>query len=265
MVGRLEEAVARAARRKPPENLAAYDLVLQGTELLHRHNRDDDEKARELFRQAIDLDADYALAHVRLAQTYLNQFFWDDSGTTLSEAHRHARRALQIDDTEGWSHLIIGIAHLHERSFASVEHHLMRALDLNPNDATLVAKCALLLTDLGRPEEAIAWLERAGRLDPLRRDAYADYLGLALFSAGRYREAARAFEVTAEPKFYDHVWLAATYAHLDDADKAKEHAKRVLELAPEFTITRFGRPEPYKSEGDLEHWVSGLRKAGLPE
>ena len=123
----------------------------------------------------------------------------------------------------------------------------------------------LVLTDLGRPEDAIAWLERADRLDPLRKDAYADYLGLALFSAGRYGEAARAFEVTTDGKFYDHVWLAASYAHLDDLDKAKEHARRVLELAPEFTITRFRRLEPYKSEGDLEHWVCALRKAGLPE
>jgi adenylate cyclase len=265
MVDRLEEAVARTARRKPPEHLAAYDLVLQGTELLLRHDRDDDAKARELFQEAIQVDPAYALAHVRLAQSYLNQFFWDDSGASLIEARRHARRALQIDEAEGWSHLIVGIAHLHERNFESVEHHLRRALELNPNDATLVAKCALLLTDLGQPEEAITWLRRAERLNPLRKDAYSDYLGLALFSAGRYREAARAFEVTAEPKFYDHVWLAATYAHLDDMHKAREHARHVLELAPEFTITRFARLEPYKSEADLEHWVGGLRKAGLPE
>ena len=71
-------------------------------------------------------------------------------------------------------------------------------------------------------------------------------------------------EVTSDSKFYDHVWLAASYAHMGYPDKAKEHGRRVLELAPNFTIGRFQRLERYKSKADLERWVTGLRKAGLP-
>ena len=95
------------------------------------------------------------------------------------------------------------------------------------------------------------WVERARRLDPYRQDDYADYLGLALFCAKRYQEAIKAFEITSDPKFYDHVWLAASYAHAGDLDTAREHGRRVLELAPDFTIGRFQRLEPYKARMPL--------------
>jgi adenylate cyclase len=78
--------------------MAAYDLVLRGNELLHRHNRGDDLNARELFQRAVEIDPDYVLAHVRLAQTYLNEFFWDDSGASLGRAFEIARQAIEIDD-----------------------------------------------------------------------------------------------------------------------------------------------------------------------
>lgn len=264
MTGRLEDAVARLARRKPPESMGAYDLVLRGNELLHRHNRGDDLNARELFQRAVEIDPDYVLAHVRLAQTYLNEFFWDDSGALLGRAFEIARQAIEIDDSESWSHMVLAIAYLHQRDFERTLHHLRRSLELNPNDAATAAKAGLLFADLGQPEDAIEWIERARRLDPYRKDSYADYLGLALFCAQRYQEAIKAFEVTSDPKFYDHVWLAASYAHMGDLDEAREHGRRVLELAPNFTIGRFQRLEPYKSKADLERWVTGLRKAGLP-
>ena len=59
--------------------------------------------------------------------------------------------------------------------------------------------------------------------------------------------------------------LAASYAYLGDMDKAKVHAAKVLELEPDFSIQQFAKSRSYKEISDLEHYLEGLRKAGLPE
>ena len=60
------------------------------------------------------------------------------------------------------------------------------------------------------------------------------------------------------------LWLAATYAQLRRIDDARRHAKELLRLWPNFSLQRLAFL-PYKNKRDLDHWIDGLRKAGLPE
>ncbi len=60
------------------------------------------------------------------------------------------------------------------------------------------------------------------------------------------------------------LWLVATYAQLGQMDNARPHAKELLRLWPNFSLQRLAIL-PYKNKPDLDHWVDGLRKAGLPE
>jgi hypothetical protein len=59
--------------------------------------------------------------------------------------------------------------------------------------------------------------------------------------------------------------LAATYAQLDRLEEARAEAKEYLKITPNFSIAVWAKSEPYTDTNELQRYVDGLRKAGLPE
>ena len=141
-----------------------------------------------------------------------------------------------------------------------------KALELNPNDASLLASSTDLLLFTGKSTQAIERLKRAMRINPFHPQWYQAYLAAAYFEDHQYGNTIK----TAEPLIgmgipSTRIRLAASYAYLGEEDKAKAHAAKVLELDPDFSIQRFSKSRSYKEKSDLEHYMEGLRKAGLPE
>ena len=264
LVGRVENAELQRVRRKPLGSLAAYELVLRGRAQMHRHRPGDEDAARPLLEQAVALDPGSAFARAQLALLHLYAFFWDDSRASLDRAAAIAAEAVWLDETEAWGHMVLGLANLHFRNFDLALHHCQKAAGLNPGDPEIAAKLGLALIDVGRPDEAIPLIHRAMRLNPIEAESYCDYLGLALFTARRYEEAIQAFQVETDPKFYNHIWLAACYAQLGKLDEARARGTRALALAPQLTLERIARMEPLQDPADIEHWISAIRLAGIP-
>jgi TolB-like protein len=73
-LGGLEGAIDRAgrelARRKPPESLLAYDYYVLGIEAKELFTKENNKRAQELFLKALELDPNFARAHIGLAHTY---------------------------------------------------------------------------------------------------------------------------------------------------------------------------------------------------
>ncbi len=67
-----------------------------------------------------------------------------------------ARKSVEIDDTDDWSHWALGVVHLYRREYGQAEIACRRAIEINPNYADLLAHTGLFLTFAGKPEEAIA-------------------------------------------------------------------------------------------------------------
>ncbi len=83
-----------------------------------------------------------------------------------------------------------------------------------------------------------------------------------------YLEAVQAFEavVARNPKFPTaRQLLAATYAHLGRIEGAEWEAGELLTLLPDFSISAARARAPYRREANLDLYIEGLRKAGLPE
>jgi adenylate cyclase len=59
--------------------------------------------------------------------------------------------------------------------------------------------------------------------------------------------------------------IAATYGQLGHLDDARQAAAELLNINPDFSISRFAAQAPYTNREDLAHYVAGLRLAGLPE
>ena len=262
-VGRIEDERLRQSRRKPLERYDAYELVLRGRHIMHGGSLDELRAARRQFEAAVALEPENALALTQLAFSHLQEFFFDDTGGALSQAEEIAGRAIAADEEDAWSHMILGLAHLHHRRFDLALRYCGRAAALNPNDPKLVSKYGLVLVDAGRPDEAIPFIERAMQLSPLHPEDFNDYLALAHYAAHRYDKAREAMQALPDTSFYFHVWMAAISYRLGDQAAAQRHARKTKELAPDFSVERFAAMEPIKSAADLAHWTDALRGAGF--
>ena len=146
------------------------------------------------------------------------------------------------------------------------EHHYLNARERNANSSTVLAALGYLNAYLGRPAQAIRYFEQAKLLDPFFNPTwYWPELGVAHFVAGRYDEAIAAFGRSSSMPFWVRAYLAACHALSGRVECARDHAAQVVRLAPEFSLARFARKEPFKNPTDLQRLVDGLRKAGLPE
>jgi TolB-like protein/Tfp pilus assembly protein PilF/DNA-binding winged helix-turn-helix (wHTH) protein len=263
-VGRLEDQMLRQARRRPPGSLAAYELVLRGRALMHSDSREDKLSARKMFEEAIAIDGSFAMAYALLAYVHLYEFFWDTSRVALARAADIASKALAIDEEEAWCHMVLGLTYLHRREFDLALKHSERSVALNPNDPELAAKFGLVLTDLGRSEEAIPQIERAIRLSPLNPEAFSDYMALALIGARRYEAAIAILKHAPQPSFYYYAWLAVCHARLGDLAEARSNGAKSLEMAPNFTVSIFAAMEPIRDPVDLAIWTDALKLSGIP-
>ena len=266
--GRVEAAARDRAKRKTPDNLAAYECVLAGKLLHHRSSRSDNAEALGLLERAIALDPHYAHAHAwkacTLGQSYV--YGWcDDREATAGQFVEELRIALALDDNDSDVHRILAavnlaVYHDHEKAI----YHQERALGLNPNDDLIVVQQGEILTWLGRPEEGIEWIRKAMRLNPYHPERFWSHLGRAYFTARRYDEAIKAFQRVANADDAHFAALSAGYGALGDDVAASASAKDVLKRTPDFSVAKHLTTQHYKHHCDLEHYRAALLKAGLP-
>ncbi|WP_334516668.1 winged helix-turn-helix domain-containing tetratricopeptide repeat protein [Bradyrhizobium sp. AZCC 1693] len=274
--GRLEDAGREIARRKPTSSITAYDLVLLGNERWRQLSVKGMAEAREYFRSAVALDPQYARAHVNIAWTIVCDVFLESPATaTLEEALREIETALDIDDGDAWSHGVFAQLLFLLNEDAKAEIHFSRALALNPNDADVAAVFANILVYWGRWREALAWIGTAKRLNPFPPNLYHWYHALALFSGREYERAVKTLMEARALDRWSHALLAACFAQMDRLGEARSEAEafvseRCRELnangkaAPAKTLDLArARAERYRDPTDREHFLDGLRKAGL--
>lgn len=274
--GRLEHAGREMARGKPTSSITAYDLVLLGNERWRQLTVKDMAEARAHFRNAVGLDGQYARAHVNIAWTIVCDVFLESpAAPTLEEALREMETALGIDDGDAWSHGVFAQLLFLRHEDDKAEIHFNRALALNPNDADVAAVFANILVYWGRWREALVWIGVAKRLNPFPPNLYHWYHALALYSAREYEQATKALIEARALDRWSHGLLAACYAQMGKLAEAQSEAeifvsKRCLELtangqgvpASTLDLAR-GRAERYRNAADREHFLDGLRKAGL--
>ena len=93
-------------------------------------------------------------------------------------------------------------------------------------------------------------------------------LSACYFGAREYDKAVEAGEMSVQQfsrYAMSHCWLAVALAQLDRLDEARDSLTKFLELSPDYTIGRARHAMPFRHQADLEHYIDGLRKAGLPE
>jgi adenylate cyclase len=265
--GRVEAATHDRAKRKPTDNMAAYECVLAAKVLHHRSVREDNAEAQRLLDRALALDPSYAHAHAWKACVLGQTWGYDwcaDRDATLLQVGAEAETALALDDNDSDVHRILAALDLTRDDHDKAAYHQERALALNPNHDLVVVQQGELLTWLGRPEEGIDWIKKAMRLNPYHPERFWNHLGRACYCAEKYAEAAEAFSRITRPDHTHHAFLAATFAQMGNAVAAAAHAAEVLKREPKFSVAVYLATQHYKREVDRKRHEAGLLKAGLP-
>jgi adenylate cyclase len=264
--GRVEAATHDRAKRKPTDNMAAYECVLTAKVLHHRSVREDNAEAQRLLDRAITLDPNYAHAHAWkgcvLGQAWI--YGWcEDRDVTFQQVAAEMEVALALDDNDSDVHRILAAVSLNREEHDRAAYHQERALALNPNYDLVVVQQGELLTWLGRPEEGIDWIKKAMRLNPYHPERFWSHLGRACYCAEKYAEAAEAFSRITKPDYTHHAFLAATFAQMGNGVAAAAHAAEVLKREPKFSVALYLTTQHYKREADRKRHEAGLIMAGL--
>ncbi|MCZ6560886.1 MAG: tetratricopeptide repeat protein [Gammaproteobacteria bacterium] len=175
----------------PTENMAALEAYFLGKQRVATRTTKDVAEAVEHFQHAIELDPDFALAYVGLADGYLMQAHYGNMtmDAMVKKAEPVVKKALELDDRSGEAHTSLAALQEFRNEFVDSEQTFKRAVELNPNYATAHHWYGeLLINQLDRVDEAAVLGKKAAELDPLS-PAININLGVFLDVQGRFEEA----------------------------------------------------------------------------
>ena len=261
------------ARRKPPENLGAWDLFQRGLwHLFDDVKRDALIEAKRLFQSACERDPGFAVAHAELAYTHVADIIrglTDDPEASLDQAADAAERAVALDPRDPAARLALGrvliFRHSHERAIAEME----AALALNAGFDRGHYGLGMALLYGGRPEESISQFETGIRLSPRSPVLWAYWmmLGLAYINLEKYEDAIASFEKAIQQPnaaFMVFVHAASTLAHLGRIDEARALLAEAKARKPGFSIdTVKSAAGQFGPHSGVARIIDGLRKAGM--
>jgi len=272
---RLQKAEIDRAKRKPTENLDAYDYYLRGLAALHEWQREPNREALSLFAKAIELDSDFAAAYGMSARCYSMRKAsgWmmdpeDEIETTIRLARRAA--VLGQDDAVALSSAGIGLAFVAgklDEGGALID----QALELDPNLAWAWLFAGWVKVWRGEPDEALERIERALRFSPHDPHRFSMYAAAALahFFAGRLDQALswarNAMQTHTHTTILATSVAAASAALSGEQAEAEAAMDKLRRLDSEMRLSNIESRFPIRRPADVAIWANGLRKAGLPE
>jgi len=258
------------ARRKPPNSLDAWGLVMRALSHYWRVTRQDNVVAQALLEKAIAIDPNYGQAFGVLAtsHSFCAHMGWEEMATTVPVAERAALAAVGADSEDPWAHHAMAGVHLARRRFDDSLYEFELALRLNPNFSLAQGYHGLALAYCGRWEEAYAAARRALRLSP--RDPFsAIYYGVASyarFGSCNYEEAMRLSREAIRQRgdFVGALRVLTAAAGMAGQTEVATLALQELRRAqPNVSLAWIANQMPWRYTADCDHYLQGLRGAGL--
>ncbi len=270
----LGAAERERARRKPPENLDAWDRFQRGLWHVHHMNKHDHSEAIRLMQEVVAIDPGFSPAYAYLA--FLHYIaalhgFEEDNAKTLAEGRAIGDKAVTLDRNDSVAHFALARILTMQGDTSAAIAESKAAIGLNPN-------CSHSHHSLGwalywgnaDAETALVHFDTALRLNPRDPLRWITLMmkGSSLRLLKRYDEAiewGRAACQYSEANFLPPLHLAATCGQAGRIDEARAATIKALELRPELTITfmreRYATLHPAMGKP----FFDGLRKAGLSE
>jgi adenylate cyclase len=250
-----------------------WSCYVKGGGHFKRFTKQDNIKARELYKKAIKIDPEYVRAWTMLGWTHFSDArngFTDTPLESIKQAEQTAQKASGIDDRVPdlqnlWASLYL-IQRQHEKAITAGR----KAIELEPNYADGYALLAQIMYYSGRSDEAITLMQQAMRLSPYPPAYYLIFLGWGYQGAGRYQEALSVFQKLLERAqagefslLFAHNNMTTSYSLMGDYEKAREHWAEVLKIYPKASLEWIRSFHFFKDPEQLERLLDAYRAAGI--
>jgi serine/threonine protein kinase/Tfp pilus assembly protein PilF len=221
-----------AVLKRDTDDVEAYNLYLKGSHYFLMYGGTGFNEAIDCYLQALQKDPTYSMAYYGLSEVYIAMSFWGNVPPKegIPKAKAYAKKALEIDDTNGEAHGALGFIHtIHDWDMKAAERELKQAIDLSPNSAINRMYYSWLLTHSEKHEEATAEAMRAQELDPISSFINA-FVGLSFFFPGQF-------------------------------DRAVEELQKVIKMNPDSYLARYHLGMVYTAQSNREGAIAEYEKA----
>ncbi len=260
-------------RRKPTDNLEAYDYYLRAKQGAYSYDGEGFADALSLYEKAVALDPKFADAYAGYARVAVDVWRLDvdqvmPGPVARKRAYEAAAQALALDANNPGAYSVLGVLQMADSRYNEAITSTRNAVSLDPTNAEAYINLALVLTHSGRPNEAVAAMETALRLNPRPAPGVNLLSGFILFMDRQYERATEQLEKAREAMPTNaavHEQLAMAYAQLGRLDEARAEVNEMLKKRPWVNLAYFQLFYAYhKRPEDLGHRIEALRKAGMP-
>jgi Flp pilus assembly protein TadD len=254
---------------RPPNSLDAWEAHHRGLWHMYRFSKTDNERARQYFAQAVELDPTFARAYAGLSFAHFQNAFlgWKKAAPEIGRAFDAAGKSLMVDDRDPAAHHAMGRALWLQGNQDQGIRELERAVDLSPNFAGAHYSLAFLHMQSGDPNAAIAFSDQSRSLSPFDPLLFAmmGTRAVSLARLGRCEEAADwAIKAAARPNAHHHIQaIAAVVLGLADrCDEAKGYLAKVRTQVPNYQMTDFFAAFRFSAEV-ADMFTKGARRIGV--
>jgi Tfp pilus assembly protein PilF len=260
--------VQSVIRRKAPDSLQAYDCVLLSYWFYETFAPDLHRRARACLEHAVEIDPDYSLGWSRLAFSYIEaKKYAIETPQNWAELSRAAAdRAIGIDPDNPDAYYALAIlSRMTGEDRGVFRNFAEKAIELNPNDAFVLADLGTWMAYSGEWEKGKEWVTRSKLLNP-KHQSWLDYIWhLHHYLKGEYQEALDvALKINLPDNYMVQASLTATYAMNGQQDKAEQALAHLLAIRPDFSADPRA---PFRTRGMprelIEGLMDGLQQAGL--
>lgn len=218
-------------------NHEAYNLYLRGRYFWNKYSKDWVLKAIDIFKQAIAIDSNYALAYCGLADAYFRlSNVHLPPREVLPKAKEAALKAVEIDENLAEAHSSLGLVKVYyDYDWYGAEHEFRKALKLNPDLVLAHQRFGSYLTFMGRFEESNRHYETALDLDPFSLQINMN-LATTYYLRGEYERAIKHLNKTTElePNYMPTLFvLGCVYIQQGRLDEAIEQFQSIYKLDDE--------------------------------
>jgi len=250
------------------DNLDAYDYFLRGMEYDWGPGKESILAGAQMFQKAIELDPKFSGAYGALGWMYFRDWavHSDYFPNALELAYEAEQRAIALSDSNPFAHAQLAVVDVWRGQPEQALAEANRAIALAPNVSMINWFMGSILNTLGRPAEAVDYVEKAVHLDPRLADFFVGVEGNSYLQMGRYADALpllKRYLASSPDKLPPGMFITMDYMELGQEQNARAAAAAIMRSNPQFSLRILEERSPKSNPVFFDRLFADLRKAGL--